>query len=671
MGKRSREKRERREKGEIEPKREKPENGLISVCKWVIFIGTFLLLFTPLIISSKFLFPFVGPKSLYFMGLSQIVFFAWLVLIIFSPRYRPRWNPILIALILFLAVLILVTIFGTDPSRSFWSKPERMTGLLMWFHLIAFFLVISSVFKTKDDWINIFSISIFVGVILSFIAFFSGDPYMRGGATIGNDSFLGTYLLFELFLALYLIFTAENEIKIYSAIFFLITFLALFLSGARAAKLSFLGGIFLLFFLYLAFIPQKRLIRILGKILLIGSLLAFLTIAFFVFQPNSIIQQKFMEKATKARLVVWEKAWKGFLERPWLGWGPENFEFVFSKHFNPCMFLPLCGGEIWFDRAHNIILDTLVATGILGLIAYIGIFLAAFYVLWRKYFKKEVNFWLAGIFSTALIAYSVQNLTVFDMINSYLMFFLVLGFIGSIVSGPEKVGEERKLILKNFYLAIILICFIFSFSKFVVKPIQTDYYAIASLRQRLSSPEKLSLYKKTLETSPLGRYQIRDFFAQNTLELAARETAKGVPLGNFKQEMEFLSQELEKSIKEAPLDFRSFLKLGQIYNTYSLIDAAKLSRAEEVLKKAIELSPTNQQGYWALAQTKIYQGRINESLPLAEKALSLEPGLLQSHLIVVQIAKLMGDNNLAKEKIKEAVKINPDWEAQLKKVSGE
>ena len=94
----------------------------------------------------------------------------------------------------------------------------------------------------------------------------------------------------------------------------------------------------------------------------------------------------------------------------------------------------------------------------------------------------------------------------------------------------------------------------------------------------------------------------------------------------------------------------------------------KLARAEEILKKAIEVSPTNQQGYWALAQTKLYQGRFKEALSLAEKALSLEPKLLQSHLIVIQIAKIMGDKDLVQRKAQEAIEINPDWEADIKKI---
>ena len=133
MGKRSREKRERRERGDIEPQKEKQRQAIrpVMICKGIIWLGTALILFTPLVISGKFFFPFVGPKSLYFMALAEIIFAAWLILIIFEPKYRPRFNLLLAALILFVGCLILSSIFGEDFSRSFWSKYERMTGLLM------------------------------------------------------------------------------------------------------------------------------------------------------------------------------------------------------------------------------------------------------------------------------------------------------------------------------------------------------------------------------------------------------------------------------------------------------------------------------------------------------------------------------------------------------------
>ena len=675
MGKRSREKRERRERGEISPKRERPESGILtrSFLVNIIHWGTYLALFTPLILSAKFFFPFVGPKSLYFMGLVEIIFFVWLILVIYYPQYRPRKNPILIALTLFLIVLIFSSLFGQNLSYSFWSKPERMTGLLMWFHLLAFFLVISSVFQ-KSDWQKIFALSLFVGVILSFINFFSDNPSMRGGATLGNDSFLGTYLLFSLFFALYLFFSAEKELKIYSIICFLIIFLGLFLSGARAAKLSFLGGLILLFFLWLIF-PQKRSLRWLGLVLLTLFIIFVFSFVFLAFQPDSFVRKKIIEKTIGptfgGRFVVWQGAWQGFLEKPLLGWGPENFELSFFKHYDPCLGTPRCGGDIWYDRAHNIIFDTLVSVGLLGMITYLGIFLSVIYLLWERYFQQKIEFWVAGIFTVLLVSYSVQNLTVFDMVSSYLMFFLVLGFVESITTPYRETIpiETRGGLIKKISLIIILILFIFSFFYFVIQPLKTDYYVIAALRSAPASEQRLNYYKKSLAASPLGKYQIREFFAQLTLEFSQSEKVREFSAENFKKEIDFVVEELEKSRTESPLDFRSQLKLGQLYNVYAvLLDQIKILEAERVLEKAIEVSPTNQQGYWALAQTKLYQGKFKEALSLAERAIELEPELLRSHQIVIQIAKIIGDNELAKRKFNEAIEINPEWQEELKRI---
>jgi len=46
----------------------------------IIRISTYLILLTPLILLSGAYFPFVGPKSLYFMAICQIIFFTWLYL---------------------------------------------------------------------------------------------------------------------------------------------------------------------------------------------------------------------------------------------------------------------------------------------------------------------------------------------------------------------------------------------------------------------------------------------------------------------------------------------------------------------------------------------------------------------------------------------------------------
>ncbi|MHA1305278.1 MAG: tetratricopeptide repeat protein, partial [Candidatus Heimdallarchaeaceae archaeon] len=137
-----------------------------------------------------------------------------------------------------------------------------------------------------------------------------------------------------------------------------------------------------------------------------------------------------------------------------------------------------------------------------------------------------------------------------------------------------------------------------------------------------------------------------------------------------KRELDFIADELEKSIKRVPLNYRLTLKLGKLYNAYFPFDKTKTKEAEYFLEKAIELSPRNQQAYWSLAQTKLFKNEIDEAISLAEEAVELEPKALQSHLILIQIIRIKDDRELLEEKITEALKINLGWASSIGQALG-
>ena len=660
------------------------KSKLAQICLEIIRLLSYLILFTPLILSSNFFFPFVGPKSLFFMGLCGIIFFSWLILIFVESKYRPKFNLLLLGLIIYLFVFVLASVRGVSPSYSFWSKYERMTGILMQLHLFAFFLVLSSVFE-EEDFKKLFGFSNLVAILASFIALANlKNPSMRGGGTIGNESFLGTYLIFNFFFALYLIFKTRDFSRKLSLISFSVLtisllligvnleglsfsqkiFAVLFKEGARAAKLSVYGGLVLLFYFW-SISLQKKWLKIIGSLLLIFSLILAGYSIFLLFQPGSFVRNLIGKEVGSfgGRFPVWQGAWKGFLERKWLGWGPENFEFSFTKYYDPCMPTSRCGGEVWFDRAHNIIFDTLISTGLIGMISYLLIFAFSFFILWKNFILKKTDFWPAGIFTSLIIAYAVQNLTVFDMVSSYLMFFLSLAFVASFEKEKEfkeEVKEPNKLIL-----VLIIVLFSVSFLKFIVFPIATDIFVISAMKSPPFSEQRLSFYQKALSISHLGKFQIREFFTEVTMEAFYSTTTLNEKAVT---ELDFVEKELKKSILECPINYRSYLKLGQVLNLYSQFDNSKIPEAETVLKKAIELSPKNQQSLWSLAQNMLFQGKFDEAISLSQKAVDLEPDFERSHSILITVAKIAGKNDLAREKFNEAIKINPTWEEDLKKI---
>ncbi|GAI24161.1 unnamed protein product, partial [marine sediment metagenome] len=98
MGKRSREKQEKRLQTEQQPgvvsqRRSSLEKIYFSIIEW----GTYAAMFTPLIFLRSYFFPYVVPKTIFFRIIVDIILIAYILLVISNHRYRPRINALTIA----------------------------------------------------------------------------------------------------------------------------------------------------------------------------------------------------------------------------------------------------------------------------------------------------------------------------------------------------------------------------------------------------------------------------------------------------------------------------------------------------------------------------------------------------------------------------------------------
>jgi len=155
-----------------------------------------------------------------------------------------------------------------------------------------------------------------------------------------------------------------------------------------------------------------------------------------------LLQISLSDSTAQTRFWVWDEAWKGFLDRPIFGWGPENFTPVFDKYFNPNFYVPGQSSETWFDRAHSIYFDYLVETGLVGLISYLAIFAVFYWGLVKKAFKNrkaphegqpEVHHKTAtniqiGLLLALPLAYLIQGVAIFDVFPMYICLFTLFAF---------------------------------------------------------------------------------------------------------------------------------------------------------------------------------------------------------------------------------------------------
>ncbi len=633
----------------------------------IVEYGAYLAMFAPLIFLKEYFFPFVVPKTIFFRIVVDLVFIAYIILAVLNQKYRPKITPLTIALTAFIAVLFLTALVGVNFERSFWSVFERMVGLLTFLHLFAFYVVLASVFQERKYWERILSVSIFVAILISLYTLTFNDPIHQSGGTLGNSSFLASYIIFNIFFAAILLVWKRGLWRIPLGLALALFIFLLFFNPVvitKGAVSSFLIGAVLFAAGFLFFSQNKILKKLSPAFLILMILLGVFIVKNFHFKDRPF---SLLEIPDRSRQIVWQMGFEAWQERFWLGWGWENFNVPFAKYYKSE--LPFTG-DAWYDRVHNVVLDTGVAGGIIGLLSYLSIFGVAIFGLFKKLSSNvtrsdPVTVVVSLALITLLIVYFLQNIWVFDMISSYIMFFMTLALIGFLIYPKEKQEKMQAVSLSAFAGGLLIVLTIFALFYGNIQPARASRAILNGIVLLLE--QSLPAFQKAFTLASMAQFEAPERFSFRMAAFASTQDQNPELLISGFQSAE---QELKNAISKNPGDVRLLMFLGKHSNIFYQITKQneKLSQALDVLTKAQGLSPGNQQIVWELAQTKVYLGEFQEALSLAEKAVDMEPRLLDSHLIVIQVAKIMGDEDLARQKIEEAIKINPAWEQELTKL---
>ncbi|MBI4437465.1 O-antigen ligase family protein [Candidatus Uhrbacteria bacterium] len=533
-------------------------------------------------------------------------------------------------------------------------------------------------FQTRAAWEQVFFISTLVALVVTVAHFLSlfGIEFLYDasfGATFGNSTFFGTYLLFPIFFCVYLFTQARKPfLRWYAAVAFLIFVSVLFSIDANAAQMSFLGGLVLLASLLLISLGASHRQRTTGYAMLGSLLIAFLFVGFSLFQPQSAIRQYFIEQTSNARFAVWDMAWQGIKERPWLGWGPDNFGFVEQDYYHPCLGSPACGGEIWFDSAHNALLDVAVDSGVIGLLVYLALFITAIVQVWRPIVARKQRGAIPAILTTMLVVYFVQNLTSVDGVTSLLFFVLVLAAMSSSDSlfPHEKDFPVRTTRTPGIVPALATVLFPFAFLFFVIQPVKANRLTTEAIAPQVVD-DHLRAYERALNGSAMGIDRRRYFLASGTADIlwvSPRESVMGVA-SYARREIQLAENALLDTINRPHRDLRSYLGLGKLYQLEArLFDASLFQKAEGILKEAVELNASNPLPIWALASVYLEQGRVEEAAGLTEAALALNPDVTKSHLLNLVILRYLGDVQRLEQAVERAKEAQPAFVTKIDEV---
>ncbi len=636
---------------------------------YTVFIALLLALFTPLIFSGKFFFPFIFSKSYYFRILIEIAFVAYIWLLAVEPKWRPALSWITIAVTLYLVVIYLASIFGVNFYRSFWSNAERSEGLLMLTHLWAYFLMLTGILRTKRQWFVFLKTVLFVALLTTLYALdqkwqvfiprinsFLGSvgstmrlSLAQAGvdrltSTIGNAAFFAAYLLLNIVIVAYLFFYHRvMKWRIVYGVIIAFFILVLFYTATRGALLALIGGV-LLYSVLLLFLHKNKKMRMAG----IGMLIAMLVAIGGVWMAKDTVfvqdiqalqrltTMSFSDATTVSRLATWKASWIAFTEHPLLGIGYENYRIAFNKHFPITLFD--IHAEQWFDRAHNVIFDVLVASGIIGFLSYVSIFIAAFYALWRIYREYPERIYGLLILGVGLLAYLGQNLFVFDTLPTYLLFFVILAYLARSATLTDRERERltltrmntwfRRMRPNNILLAGVVTLFIFWVHVQVnMLPARANAALATAIthQARGNYTEAVDSYRKSAQSTTSQRYEARQRYGEFMLSNNLAQTFSPEETEQlYEESIEFL----EESLKSYGDDVQNHLYLLSLYNRGSVYDQEYIDRAEALGETALDLSPSRPHLYFELARTaagrNTEEGRA-KGLAYLEEVLELSP----------------------------------------------
>lgn len=631
------------------------EKFSLSIIHW----GNYLILFIPFLVYRRTLFPYIFVKIIIFQILVEIIFVFWLCLMIFNKKYRPDFkNPLVLSSTIFIGILFLTMFTGVDFSRSFWGTHERMTGIFTILHFYIWFLILTSCFKDWRDWRKFIWVSLgcsfLVGLYglgqkLGFQFLLREADVTRLSSTLGNPIFLAVYAMMHIFLAGFLIFVERKWFLKSLAIFLIIFNLIIMpLSASRGVFWSF-GFTLILFFILLIILISSKKIKITIIFLLLLIISGFIFLQTSKVQPyveklpyslKRIVDLKELKEFDWTRTLAWNIAFQGFKEKPIFGWGWENYNIVFNKYYNP-RYLEGGFAETWFDKSHNQILDLLVLTGIFGIISYLAIFFSLFRALYKRV-RKNTEMALSGKIAVGILglmfsAYFVQNLSVFDTPASLIIFYFGLGLVYFITNSTDyesnQTANKDQLrggkSLKKFSFFLVIVLSVFAIYKFNIKPLRQSHFAYLGANLSLTNLETgLGFYKKALSRPCFVNSEIRLQLVKSLL--GARGYSNTSP-SVLKGGLEFAISEIEKSIKEHPLDVRQYLFLGKTYNAAAVFDKSYSEKAEKTLQIALEFSPKRQEIYYDLGWAKLSQKKYDESIDIYKKALNLNENVIGSY----------------------------------------
>ncbi len=568
------------------------------------------------------------------------------------------WNWLVIGG--FFLVLVLATVFSIDPQKSFFGSYDRQQGLSAHIYYLLFFItLLFNIFSFKQIKRILSSIVLSSAVVCGYgLSQQLGYDFMswsesieqtnRITSTFGQPNYLGIYLLMVMPITVLAAVYARkriigflcagvlglellNLLYIYSLSIWLSLFLGVAATGIFYLLLNRKNVVFAL---------RAALRSRFKKVMLPAAILILLAAGFFYglqdswFLSTKIKQVLSLEGSAGTRLIYWRAAWDAIKQKPFLGYGPETQADVISGYYDKDWGV-YAYVNVRPDRAHNIVFDTLLTGGLLGLAGFSALLFSLYRFLYLgiRSGRNELFFYLLFL---AVTSYLISLFLNFSFVTSGVYFWLYISLIflsAANLPEAEEIREEPEerpkkktaVVFKAAVSAGVVLSCIFMVNR-QIKVVVADhyYFGLDTAARDNDYFTVLTLYDY------IDQLKITPYFKEKSAVLIS-----GLMMGSKEAD---LRKGGDSAIGEVLPEIKSesytagLLKAKLCAGLAAPYQAEFYEQSEAEYRRAINHSPRTPGNYTELANLYRIWGKNDEAIVNYNIALSLLPDISDPRL---------------------------------------
>ena len=622
----------------------------------------------------------------YFFAL--VLFFLTLLKFVLSGKLKVPTNWVVIVFALFIIAQAVSTFFSIDKFTSVFGYPSRLNGGL--FSQFAYLVIFTTALINLDigKAKKLLAAMVIGALAVSFWGIpghfgrdpscyvLSGkftsscwqkefDPTLRIFSTLGQPNWLASYLVLVLPIAAgFMFISTRRNLKIFFLATAVILYTGLVMTTSRAGLLGLLIAfvIFISIFLLHCFKAAKQNILWLS-LFVIGLVIITSFFGRFLFVRLGEAVTRNLQAETKnqkqetsnqptirsvqqpniggtessiIRLIVWKGAIEAFKHKPIAGFGPETFAYSYYL-FRPQKHNKTTEWNFFYNKAHNEFLNYLAGVGAAGTTLYVAFLFATLLTFYKliKTSKEKTAILLSSGFSS-IVGYQTTIFFGFSTVSSQLIFFLIIAAV-LVSTNNQKLKTFNLTVASTKARSLISLFLLMLGIVSLTLPLRFYFADLFILKAKETTSDDIS---KAL--ADYG-YATSTFPFKNPFYLSDASYATAIYATSFEDKNtsnKFAKKSEELSEFANLLSPNNLIITRRVANAYFILSDVNDEYKEKALNfgnKLTQLTPTNPQSYYALAQIQAGVDKVEDARKTLQTALNLKSDYQEARELLDQL----------------------------------